>query len=82
MGYLSNATAIGSGCIVNVSNKVRVGNGDVIVIEGQVGFTSSSDRNKKENFGPSPERKYPQSSEIVPLIGWSARPIAREWVWG
>jgi len=49
---LSNATAIGSGDIVNASNKVRVGNTLVTVIQGQVGFTSSSDRNRKENFRP------------------------------
>jgi len=49
---LTNATAIGAGAIVNASNKVRVGNTNVTVIEGQVGFTSSSDVNQKENFEP------------------------------
>ena len=47
---LNNATAIGNGAIVNASNKVRVGNTDVRVIEGQVPFTFISDKTKKENF--------------------------------
>jgi len=51
-GDLTNATAIGYNAIVDVSNKVRVGNHDVTVIEGEVGFTCSSDRNKKEHLRP------------------------------
>ena len=51
-GNLLNATAIGSGAIVNASNKIRLGNAAVTVIEGQVAFTNSSDKTKKENFQP------------------------------
>ena len=51
-GNLTNATAIGFGAIVNASNKIRLGNTDVTVIEGQVAFTASSDKTKKENFQP------------------------------
>jgi trimeric autotransporter adhesin len=40
---LSNATAIGAGAVVNASNKIRLGNGAVTVIEGQVPFTTPSD---------------------------------------
>jgi hypothetical protein len=40
---LSNATAIGEGAVVNASNKVRIGNVAVTVIEGQVPFTTPSD---------------------------------------
>jgi hypothetical protein len=40
---LTNATAIGAGAIVNASNKIRIGNGAVTVIEGQVPFTTPSD---------------------------------------
>jgi trimeric autotransporter adhesin len=47
---LTNATAIGSDAVVDASNKIRLGNANVEVIEGQVGFTASSDRNQKENF--------------------------------
>jgi len=49
-GDLTNATAIGHGAVVGASNKVRIGNSSVTVIEGQVAYTFSSDRNKKENF--------------------------------
>jgi hypothetical protein len=51
-GNLSNATAIGFGAVVNASNKIRLGNTAVTVIEGQVAFTASSDKTKKENFQP------------------------------
>jgi hypothetical protein len=51
-GNLSNATAIGSQAIVNASNKVRLGNTAVTVIEGQVAFTFHSDKTQKENFQP------------------------------
>jgi hypothetical protein len=51
-GDLANATAIGAGAVVDASNKVRIGNGQVTVIEGQVGFTSTSDRRQKEHFRP------------------------------
>src|SRR5215813_4657642 len=49
-GNLFNATAIGFNAVVNASNKIRLGNVRVHVIEGQVGFTSVSDKTKKENF--------------------------------
>src|SRR5262249_19322018 len=51
-GDLVNATAIGAFALVDASNKVRIGDANVTVIEGQVGFTASSDRTKKENFQP------------------------------
>lgn len=47
---LTNATAIGNGAIVDASNKIRLGNDLVTVLEAQVGLTVTSDRNKKENF--------------------------------
>jgi hypothetical protein len=47
---LTNATAIGAGAIVNTSNKIRLGNGSVSVVEGPVAYTFSSDQNLKENF--------------------------------
>ena len=40
---LTNATAVGFGATVNASNKVRIGNSAVTVIEGQVPFTTPSD---------------------------------------
>lgn len=49
-GALTNATAIGNGAIVNASNKVRIGNASVTVIEGQVAWTSVSDVRFKSNI--------------------------------
>jgi hypothetical protein len=51
-GNLTNATAIGNGATVNASNKIRLGNTSVTVIEGQVAFTFPSDKTQKENFQP------------------------------
>lgn len=45
----SNATAIGYNSKVNASNKVRIGNAEVTVIEGQVPFTTPSDGRFKFN---------------------------------
>ena len=47
---LENATAIGNSAKVNASNKVRIGNTSVTVIEGQVAFSASSDARLKENI--------------------------------
>jgi Chaperone of endosialidase len=52
VGNLNNATAIGNSAIVNASNKIRLGNGAVTWIEGQVAFSSISDKTQKENFQP------------------------------
>lgn len=49
-GDLTNATAIGSTAIVNQSNKVRIGNVSVTVIEGQVAYTFPSDGRFKTNI--------------------------------
>jgi hypothetical protein len=46
---LANATAIGYMTVVNASNKVRIGNANVTVIEGQVPFTTPSDGRFKFN---------------------------------
>src|SRR5262249_8158603 len=51
-GNLTNATAIGANASVNASNKIRLGNAAVTVIEGRVAFTFPSDKTKKENFQP------------------------------
>lgn len=42
-GSVTNATAIGANTTVNASNKIRLGNSAVTVIEGQVPFTTPSD---------------------------------------
>ena len=43
---LTNAGAFGYGAIVNASNKIRIGNTSITVIEGQVSFTPSDGRFK------------------------------------
>jgi len=48
-GNLTNATAIGARAVVNASNKVRIGNSAVTVIEGQVPFTTPSDGRYKHH---------------------------------
>lgn len=45
---LSNSTVIGSGGRINASNKIRFGNTAVAVIEGQVAYTTSDGRFKKD----------------------------------
>lgn len=49
---ISNATAIGFGSSVSASNKVRLGNSSVSVVEGQVAYTWPSDARFKENVQP------------------------------
>ncbi|KAA5532114.1 T9SS type A sorting domain-containing protein [Taibaiella lutea] len=43
---LFNATAIGNGTIVNASNKIRIGDANITLIEGAVPFTPSDGRFK------------------------------------
>lgn len=45
-GTLSNATAIGYSASVNASNKIRLGNSSVTVVEGPVSYTVSDGRFK------------------------------------
>jgi trimeric autotransporter adhesin len=49
---LHNATAIGALAVVDDSNKIRLGDDAVSVIEGRVPYTWTSDKNQKENFRP------------------------------
>jgi len=48
-GNLSNATAIGYLALVDASNKIRLGNSEVTVVEGPP-YQTVSDKNAKENF--------------------------------
>src|SRR5262249_16248752 len=63
--------AIGNGAVVNASNKIRLGNPFVTVIEGAVGFTSSSDRTKKENFQPVDGEAVLKKLGGLPLTSWN-----------
>ena len=51
LGGLTNATAIGAGATVDASNKIRLGNAEVTVVEGPP-YSVVSDKAKKENFQP------------------------------
>lgn len=48
-GSLTNATVIGYNATVNASNKIRLGNSSVTVIEGQVAYSFPSDARFKFN---------------------------------
>lgn len=49
-GNLTNATALGADAEVDASNKIRLGNGAITSIEGQVNFTTSSDARIKDRI--------------------------------
>jgi hypothetical protein len=68
---LENATAIGYGAIVDASNKIRLGNAQVTVLECQVGLTVVSDRNQKENFRPVDGEKVLRKIRGFELTSWN-----------
>lgn len=68
---LINATALGAHARVNASNKVRIGNAGITVIEGQVAFTAQSDRNLKENFQPVDGQKVLRKIREFELTSWN-----------
>ncbi len=70
-GDLTNATAIGFGAVVDTSNKVRIGNSSVTVIEGQVDWTYTSDRNAKERFLPVDGSKVLERLMTIPVTSWN-----------
>ena len=70
-GNLTNATAIGADSVVDASDKVRIGNSSVTVIEGQVAYTFSSDRNKKENFQPVDGEEVLRKIRQFNLTSWN-----------
>jgi len=49
VGTLSNATALGYNATVNASNKVRLGNTSITVVEGQAPYTNPSDARFKQS---------------------------------
>ena len=68
---LTNATAIGAGAVVDASNKVRIGNTSVTVIEGQVAFTFTSDKNQKEHFKPVDGEEVLDKIRQIPVQSWN-----------
>jgi len=71
VGDLNNATAIGALALVNASNKIRLGNSAVTVIEGQVPFTFLSDKNQKENFQPVEGEQVLRKIGGLTLTSWN-----------
>ncbi len=70
-GNLNNATAIGAGAMVDASNKIRLGNAAVTVIEGQVAYTFPSDKNQKENFRPVDGEEVLRKIRGFNLASWN-----------
>jgi hypothetical protein len=70
-GNLTNATAIGNGAVVNASNKIRLGNSSVTVLEAQVGLTVVSDRHAKEEFRTPDAEDILQKIGQVPVTTWN-----------
>jgi len=70
-GAFSNATAIGYDARVNAPNKIRLGNTQVTVIEGQVAFTASSDKTQKENFKPVDGEEVLRKISGFELTSWN-----------
>src|SRR5262249_16408669 len=70
-GNLTNATALGANAIVNASNKIRLGDTNVTVIEGQVAFTFPSDQTQKEHFQPVDGEAVLTKLRTLPLTSWN-----------
>ena len=68
---LTNATVIGASARVDASNKIRLGNTAVTVIEGRVAFTAVSDRNQKENFQPLDGHAMLEKIRAIPVQSWN-----------
>lgn len=57
VGTLNNATAIGANAVVNASNKIRLGDASVSVIEGNVAYSVFSDGRYKTAIKPDDNKK-------------------------
>lgn len=68
---LTNATAIGYGALVDASNKIRLGNPAVTVVEAPVGLTVVSDRTKKENFQAVDGQQVLEKLRSLPVSSWN-----------
>src|SRR5262249_26010501 len=70
-GNLTNATASGANATVNASNKIRLGDNLVTVIEGQVAYTFTTDKTKKENFKPVDGEEVLKKIRGFELTSWN-----------
>ena len=67
---LFNATAIGKGAVVDASNKIRLGNTDVTVVEGPP-YSTVSDKNAKENFKSVDRDEVLQKIRGLSVTSWN-----------
>lgn len=65
---LTNATAIGANAIVDASNKIRLGNASVTVIEGQVAYTLPSDGRFKINISEEDVKGLEFIKRLRPVV--------------
>jgi hypothetical protein len=70
VGNLTNATAIGAGAIVDASDKIRLGNSAVTVVEGAP-YNTVSDKTKKENFKPVDGEEVLKKIRHIPVNSWN-----------
>lgn len=76
---LTNATAIGAGAVVNTSNKVRIGNAAVTVVEGPVAYTFSDGR-FKTNVKEEDVKGLSFINQLRPVVyNLDAKKIAEFW---
>ena len=69
-GNLSNATAIGYLALVDASNKIRLGNSEVTVVEGPP-YSTVSDKTKKENFKAVDAQEVLQKMRGLSVTSWN-----------
>lgn len=62
------STVIGTDAVVNASNKVRIGDVNVTVIEGQVAFTNVSDGRFKTNISENDVKGLDFISRLRPIV--------------
>src|SRR5262249_19169243 len=70
-GNLTNATALGANAVVTASNKIRLGDGSITVIEGQVAYSFPSDQTKKEPFQPVDGEAVLTKLRALTLTSWN-----------
>jgi hypothetical protein len=71
LGNVTNATAIGANAVVDASNKIRLGDANITVIEGQVPYTFTSDRNQKERFEPVDGQQLLRKLAALSVTSWN-----------
>ena len=69
-GNLTNATAIGAFAIVDASDKIRLGNNSVTVVEGPP-YSTVSDKNKKENLKPVDGEEVLRKINRLSVTSWN-----------